>query len=218
MIQEEFKDLVFKFAKHASVEGVSYVILFGSVAKGDADRRSDVDILVVLDTYSHDFDGMEGKTRISELALTLEKEFDRNVQVVFTNRTFEGIDTHLVEEIMKEGILLFAKYPSITFQGLELDHYLLVTFTLDSLSAKDKMRVKRALYGFKTKKVVKGRTYKYEDRGLIQKLEGLRIGAGTVAIPKKSEQTMDETLRKLNMSFKKVDLWLTKDSVRKLQT
>ncbi len=68
------------------MEGVAYIFLFGSVAKSDADRRSDVDILVVLDTYGHDFDSMEGKTRISELALTLEKEFDRNIQVVFTNK------------------------------------------------------------------------------------------------------------------------------------
>jgi predicted nucleotidyltransferase len=68
------------------VGGVAYIFLFGSVAKGDADLRSDVDILVVIDTFSQEFDSTEAKTRISELALTLEKEFDRNIQVVFTNK------------------------------------------------------------------------------------------------------------------------------------
>lgn len=218
MIQEEFKDILFKFARHASTDEVAYIFLFGSVAKGGADRRSDIDILVVLDTESQDFEKLETKTRTSELALTLEREFDRNIQVIFTNRKFEGLDAHFVEEVLNEGILLFAKYPSITLQGLELYHYILVTFTLEKLTAKDKMRVKRALYGFKTRKVIKGTTYRYEDLGLIQKLAGLGIGAGTIAIPKKNEHAVGETLSKLNISFKKVDLWLTEDSVRKLQT
>lgn len=217
MIQEEFKDIVFKFARHASTDEVAYIFLFGSVAKGDADRRSDIDILIVLDTDKQDLDEIETKTRVSELALTLEREFDRNIQVIFTNRRFEGLDAHFIEEVLKEGILLFAKYPSITFQGLELDHYILVTFTLDSLSVKDKMKVKRTLYGLKTTKKVKGTVYKYEDAGLVRNLDGLRIGAGAIAIPKKNEQTIDEALRKLSMSFRKIDLWLTKDSVRKLQ-
>ncbi len=63
--------LVFKFPRPASVEGVAYIFLFGSVAKGNANRRWDVDILVVLDTFSQEFDSTEAKTRISELALTL---------------------------------------------------------------------------------------------------------------------------------------------------
>jgi predicted nucleotidyltransferase len=218
MIQEEFRDLVFKFAKYASVEGVEYIFLFGSVAKGDADRRSDVDILTVLDTYNKDFEEMEAKTRISELALTLEKEFDRNIQIVFTNKNYKGIDGHLIEEVLKEGILIFAKSPSIVVQGFELDHYILITFSLEKLSAKDKMRVKRLLYGFKTKKFIKGVTYRYEDAGLVQKLDGLRIGSGAIAVPKKNISDIEKELNNLKLKFKTIDLWMTKDSIRKLQS
>ncbi len=196
---------------------MAYIFLFGSVAKGDADRRSDVDILTVLDTYNKDFEEMEAKTRISELALTLEREFDRNIQIVFTNKNYEGIDGHLIEEVLKEGILIFAKYPSIVVQGFELDHYILITFSLEKLSAKDKMRVKRLLYGFKTKKFIKGVTYRYEDAGLVQKLDGLRIGPGVIAIPKKNILAIERELNNLKLKFKIIDLWLTKDSIKKLQ-
>jgi predicted nucleotidyltransferase len=217
MIQEEFRDFVFKFAKHASVNGVAYIILFGSVAKGDADRRSDVDILVVLDTYSHDFDTMEVKKMISELALTLEKEYDRNIQVVFTNKKYEGLDEYFVEKVMREGIVIFSHSASITIDGLESEPYSLIIYGLGDISIKEKMRVKRLMYGHRSKKIIKGKTYISEKIGLIHQLQGLRIAAGAVAIPQKKINDIENELNKLNITYKKLDIWLTRDSIRKMQ-
>lgn len=218
MIQEEFKDLVFKFTRHASVNEVAYIFLFGSVAKGDADRRSDIDILVVFDTYSKDIEDMEAKLRISELALTLEGEFDRNIQVIFTNKSYDGLDQHFIEEVLKDGILLYAKSPSIMIQGFKLENYAIIMFSLEKLNVKDKMRVKRILYGLKTKKVVKGRSYESEKVGLVQQLQGIRIGAGVIAIPQKNVKMFEDELNKLKLTFKTIDLWLTKDNIRKLES
>lgn len=218
MMQEEFKDLIFRFARHASVDEIAYIFLFGSVAKGEADRRSDVDILIVLDTDNSDFEEMDAKTRISELALTLEKEFDRNIQVIFTNKKYERLDAHLIEEVLKDGIILFSKSPSINVQGLELEHYMLVTFSLEKLTSNEKMKVKRVFYGFKTKKIIKGVTYRYEDTGLVQKLAGLRIGSGVIAVPKKNIIALEKELNNLKLKFKTIDLWMTKDSITKLQS
>ena len=86
MIQEEFREQIFKFARLASVDDVAYIFLFGSVAKGDADRRSDIDIFIVFDTYDKDFEDMEAKVKISEIAFTLEKEYDRRIQLISTNK------------------------------------------------------------------------------------------------------------------------------------
>lgn len=218
MIQEEFKDIVFKFARHASVDDVAYIFLFGSVAKGDADRRSDVDILVVLDTFDKDFEDIEAKKRISELALTLEKEYDRGIQVIFTNKNYDGLDEHFIEEVLKEGILLYAKSPSIIVQGLELKNYAIIMFGLENLNIKDKMKVKRILYGLKTKKVVKGRSYKSEKPGLVQQVQGIRIGAGVIAVPQKNVKILEGELKKLKLTFKTIDLWLARDSIKRLES
>ena len=74
MIQSEFKNMVFHFTRDAAREGVASIFLFGSVAKETADNRSDIDMLVVLDTYSKEFSRLEVTNIISELALHLEKE------------------------------------------------------------------------------------------------------------------------------------------------
>lgn len=217
MMQEEFKDIVFKFSRHASVDDVAYIFLFGSVAKGDADRRSDVDILVVLDTFDKDFEDMGAKKRISELALTLEKEYDRGIQVVFTNKNYEGLDEHFIEEVLKEGIVSYAKFPSIIVNGLELEHYVMIMFSLENLSVKDKMKVKRILYGYKTRKVVKGKVYENIKRGIVEELHGLRISPGTVMIPQKNIHVFENELEKLKLSFKRVDIRLTKDALRRMR-
>lgn len=217
MIQTEFKDLIFKFARHASVDDVAYIFLFGSVAKGNADRRSDIDILVVLDTENTDFEEMEVKTRISELSLSLEKEFDRNIQVVFTNKNYNGLDAYFIQQVIKEGVLLYAKTPSIIVQGLELEYYTIIIFNLENLKSRDKMKFKRILYGHKTKKIVRRRLYESEKVGLIQQLQGIRMGAGVIAIPQKNVRNIEEELKKLKINFKEIDMWLTKDSIRKLQ-
>jgi len=217
MIQEEFKDLIFRFARHASVNEVAYIFLFGSVAKGDADRRSDIDILIVLDTYSKNIEDMEARTRVSELALTLEKEYDRNVQIVFTNKNYTGLDEHFIENVLKDGILLYAKSPSINIRGLDLEQYVMIIFSLENLNAKDKMKVKRTLYGHTTKKKVKGRIYVSEKIGLVQKLQGLRIGAGIIAIAPKMVPQLENELSKLKIKFQKIDFLLTKDSLKRLQ-
>jgi predicted nucleotidyltransferase len=218
MIQEEFKDLVFKFARYASTDEVAYIFLFGSVAKGNADRRSDVDMLVVLDTENPDFEKMEAKITISELALTLEKEFDRNIQVVFTNRKYEGIDAYLIQKVLKEGIVLFSKTPSITINGIEAEPYAIILYELGDISLRDKMRVKRLMYGHKTKKVIKGKTYESKRDGIVQQLQGLRLASGAVAIPQKNIQLIENEFERLKLKYKRVDIWLTKDGLRKMQT
>jgi predicted nucleotidyltransferase len=217
MIQEEFKDLVFKFARHASVNEVAYIFLFGSVAKGDTDRRSDIDILVILDTYDKDFEDMEAKTRISELALTLEKEYDRGIQVVFTNKKYEGLDEHFIEEVLKEGIILYAKSPSIEIRGLTLEPYAMIMFSLENLNSRDKMKIKRILYGQKTRKVIKDKTYESIKIGIVQSLKGMRIGPGAVLLPQKKASILENEMKKLKLTLKRVDILLTENSLRRMR-
>ena len=118
---------------------------------------------------------------------------------------------------MKKGILLYAKSPSITIQGLKLEHYTLIVFSLENLNAKEKVKVKRLLYGHKTKKIVKEKLYESEEPGLVRKLGGLRTGAGAVTVPKENLSTLEEELEKRRVKFKEIDIWLTPDSIQRLK-
>ena len=217
MIQEAFKDLVFKFAQHASVDGVAHIFLFGSVAKGDADKRSDIDLLVVMDTCSDDYEESETEKTISELALTLEKEYDRRIQVVLTNKGYKGLDAYFIEKVLKEGILLYSKAPAIAVGGLSAEPYSLIIYNLVKLDPKEKMKVKRLLYGSKSKKSIGNKTYENEKAGLVQQFQGARIGSGAIAVPYKNTKTIEDKLIKLSVTYKKIDFWVTGDGIKKLR-
>jgi hypothetical protein len=90
-------------------------------------------------------------------------------------------------------------------------------FSLENLSVKNKMKVKRILYGHKTRKVVKGKVYENIKKGIVEELHGLRIGPGTVMIHQKDIPIFENELEKLKLSFKIVDIWLTKDALRRMR-
>lgn len=103
---QAFLDLLTsKIAASDNVEKLVGVILFGSVARGLADRSSDIDLLVIVDG-----DGTYGRRIATQLARTLEKETfhgDR-YQFEILVETPESTASHgeQLREIFDEGIVL----------------------------------------------------------------------------------------------------------------
>lgn len=216
MIQDDFKEVLFKFVREACVEDVANIFVFGSVAKGTADNRSDIDLLVIFDTESEDIDRLEAKNRISELALSLEREYERALQIIFSNKRLNGLERYFIEKVFNEGILLYSKSPRIAIKGLEMESYGLFLYQVNNLDIKERLKVKRVLFGYKTSKKVKGRVYRTEKEGLVAEVGGCRLNSGTIVIPKKNTKRIEEALKEFRVKYKIVDIWLPDDSVIKI--
>jgi len=216
MIQDEFKKLVFRFASEAARDGVASIFLFGSVAKETADNRSDVDILVVLDTYSKDFARLEVTSVISELALYVEEQFNRTVQVIFTNRVFDDLEENFISHVMAEGILLYAKPPEIKIDSLDLKPFGMLLCDYSNLDQKEKIRVKRLLTGHKTQKKVNGKVYISIQKGLIEELSGFNMGFGNICVPQNDLLKLEKFLEKNNVKYRKVSVWLSDEDIIKM--
>lgn len=208
-MQKEFKDPVFEFVKEVSdFDIVLSIFLFGSVTKEEADKRSDIDFLIVFDT-ERNVNKLKEKKEITQIVLDLERKFDRGMQVVFSNKKFDGFDRQFLEEVFKEGILLFGRVPQIDIQKLKLRPHSLFYYSLRGMSKSDKMRVRRALYGHKTIKKYKGKTYKSEVKGLIEHLNGQRTGIASVLIPTKNSSIFINTLKNFGVKYQKIDVWIS---------
>jgi len=77
---------------------ISKAYIFGSYAKGKADKWSDIDIAIVSPQIGND--RFEERVRLTELALSVD---DRIEPLPFNQETFSDMDP-LVQKIMDEGL------------------------------------------------------------------------------------------------------------------
>lgn len=199
MVQKEFQELCFEFAKKtSSLNNVLFVFLFGSVAREEADKRSDIDFCVI--TNNND------KKKISSIALDLEKKYDKNIQLVI-NKNFTKLDSYFIKNLFQEGILLYASNPIIKLKNLKCEEFTLFSFSLSNLSQSEKMKIKRALYGYETEKKQKNKVYKSTSKGLVRELNGLSVGRGAILIPIKNSRYVENIFEDKKIKFEKTSLF-----------
>lgn len=182
---------------------IQAVILFGSVARGQDRQESDIDLCFVLKKSN-------AQQEIQNQLLTLEKKYDKDINVIFTNTTFESLDRHLIETLLREGVLLHGSFPKIPIQQLDLEPYEIFKFDLSNISQSEKMKIKRLLYGISTKKHYHGKIYENKQQGLVDELGGIRIGIASLLIPEKASWQVEGTLRRYKIPLRKITIWLSK--------
>jgi len=193
---EEIKNISKKYSEAKSV------IVFGSVARDQAEKESDLDVCIVLKNENT-------KSDISNNILDLEEKYDKNINLVFTDSSFKDLDRQFVETILREGVTIYGKTPDASIQQLELEPYEIIKFDLSNLDQSKKMKIKRLLYGIKTKKKYKGKIYTNKQEGLVEKLGGLRIGIASILIPEKNSWELENILRENDVSLRKITIWLS---------
>ena len=181
---------------------IETVIIFGSVARDQAGKESDLDICIILKNENL-------KSNISNKILDLEEKYDKNINLVFTNPSFKNLDRQFIETILREGIVVYGKKPDASIQQLELEPYEIIKFDLSNLDHSKKMKIKRLLYGIKTEKKYKGKIYTNKQKGLVEKLDGLRIGIASILIPEKKSWEIENILRENGVSLRKITIWLS---------
>ena len=193
---EEIKNVSKKYSE------IESVIIFGSVARDQAGKESDLDVCIVLKNKNT-------KSNISNKILDLEEKYDTNINLVFTDYSFKELDRQFIETVLREGITIYGKTPDVSIQQLELEPYEIIKFDLSNLDQSKKMKIKRLLYGIKTKKKYKEKIYTNKQEGLVEKLGGLRIGIASILIPEKKSREIENILRENNVTLRKITIWLS---------
>lgn len=193
----KFKESIYDFIeKICDVEGLLEVVLFGSVARGEAKRGSDIDFFVVVERE-------EAKEEVRKV----KEETDENFELTFSDRNFSKYGESFVSEVYGEGIILYSKRPKLQMEELgKLEPRTLISFSLTNLSQSDKMKIKRALYGSKSRTTYKGKEYQSEVQGLVPE-EG-RVGRGAILVSKKTERKVEEVFSQYEVVFRKIGVWV----------
>src|SRR3989338_9320584 len=97
-----FEDVINEIKKcFAGKRFIRSIVLFGSVARGEARKGSDIDLFFVVAQNNKKTERM-----ISEILLRLEKEYRVNIQHIIANKNFDTINRQFLDTILREGVVL----------------------------------------------------------------------------------------------------------------
>jgi len=188
-------------------EEIENIILFGSLASGRFNKESDIDICVIFKQNTP----KKLEDTIFNYILNLEKELNHSIQCVsIFPEDINNWDTIFLENILAEGQLLYGNsyYYELLIKALELQPYQIITMNLKALDSADKMKLKRILYGYKTIKKYSKKTYKYQKKGLIKKIKGIKLGRGSFIIPEKEFLLVEDKLKEFDIRISNFRVWM----------
>ncbi len=185
-------------------DNVGDIILFGSVARGDFDKESDVDVFVNVSKNK--------EKAVQEAVNKAQNEFE-----VYSKRTWklQGIDmpikcivgnidsdrwSELKREIISSGISLYGRYR--VFPG-KLKHCFIFSFSLSGLEPGDRVSVVRKVYGYSTKKGEKT----YTHSGILYDAGGEKVNPGVILVPAKCHKMFFDFFKKNGVSFRTREVW-----------
>lgn len=187
----------------ARIRSLQAAILFGSYARGDADSRSDIDLLLIFDTE-------RDVKKAGKEVLDIMDEF-HHLPLVFSRRSRERIadDLSFFYNVFREGYVLYKRPDAeILPAAIARDKQSIVyCYELTSLSHEQKLRFNSVL----SSRVVKK---KYRYSGLLERVRGERLGDGVVLVPANAEREVDALFEEYGVTPRKRYIWEIKGLYR----
>ena len=191
------------FNKH-----VKGIILFGSVARGDFTKKSDIDLFFNIKN-KEDQQKLENLISDSLRSFEVKAEKTWRLKNIYFPIKFIVGDLNsdewksLREDIVSNGMMLFGKFEALPDN---LDHYALFHFSLRNISRKEIMRFLRYMFGYKN---IKGKK-EYSHQGLIEKVGGKKLGPNIVLVPLEESYNLKKVFRRFNIKSEITEVWIKK--------
>ncbi len=187
--------------KSSIAEDIKNIILFGSVARGDFDSESDIDIFV---------DAEKGRAAVKNTVVKLLSTFEksethekwklRGLENSISVKTGQLERWELHRSIITSGILLYGKYERLP---KDVKYYLLFILDFSKMERSRKIKIWRKLYGYHQKvgeKII-------ESKGVLEGLSGKKIKQSVIAVPAEQKEKMLDFIKNYGINHKIIEIW-----------
>jgi len=188
--------LVNGFSKLPHLEAI---ILFGSLARGQADERSDIDLLLIF-SHPKPEGFLEQVTGIIN-----EVNPHREVRPVLSN--LQDYDRDFLHNALREGKTLFGKVV-VSSDMLGLRPYRAFSYSLVGNTPKEKQAIHRLIYGYRVKTVKGGKVYVSKKEGMVDRGDIKILGRGVIAVPEEEAARLEETLKRFHVQYTTTKIFL----------
>jgi len=193
-VRREDSALIKRFVDAArGMERLCAIVLFGSMARGEEEKHSDIDVLLVFDEDS-------AESRLKEVvSLVTELKGHREIQPVLTN--LRDMDVSFLQNVFKEGKVLWVNGEWV-LKLLSHRPYSIFSYDLSGLEPAKKTEVSRFLYGYRVTKSVRGDMKEYVYRGA-----GESIGPAAL-VEEKDSLRVKRFLEDMDVRYRERKIWL----------
>lgn len=172
------------------IPSVKLIVLYGSWARGEASRKSDIDLFIIA--------GRKDRESIESII----SKADFRVQPVLRSLSeLRTMDSGLLSNILREGKILYVKNFELDVSKiLSQKPAVIYNFKLQNLSQQMKRKFNSALYGTKIKK--------YSYLGLLGKADGMQLGRGCILVPERRRREVESLLDSYKIKYEKISVWV----------
>ncbi|MBL7160710.1 MAG: nucleotidyltransferase domain-containing protein [Candidatus Aenigmarchaeota archaeon] len=181
-----------KFAKN-----IDRIILFGSVARGELGKESDIDLFV--DTGKNIDSDVQKTLSMFRKSETQKKWELKGLRSELSVKVGKLEKWKLRRSVISDGIIIYGKCKDIPEKA---EYYVLLKPSFSKFKKSRQVKLWRKLYGYKQK--VGKKTYKTE--GLTEKLGGKRIESG-ILIPAKNRKEILDLFSKEKIKYTVDEIW-----------
>lgn len=150
------------------------------------------------------------KAKISASLLEIAKHYPETVHLSVTDNDEINKNPHFLVKMLRQGRIIVGEMPDVTIRQLGIEPFVILSYDLRTLDQKGKMQLKRVLYGKKTAKKYKDKTYISEKKGIIERIGGKRVGRAVLLLNQNSAEEIEYLLKQRNIPVTKTNVWAGK--------
>lgn len=177
---------------------IDKIILFGSVARGDFDTESDIDIFIDTDKK------IEGNAKkilkTFEISQTNEKWRLKGLKNPLSLQVGKIEEWKLYRNVISSGIILYGKFEE---RPKGTKYYSMLALDFRKMDRNKKIKIWRKLYGYKQKI---GENF-FVSKGLLEELSGKKIKRSVIAIPTENKDKILDFIKRNEIKYKIFEIW-----------
>ena len=184
------------FVQKIPKENILQIVLFGSVARGEDTKISDIDIAIIHDSKDE-----------FKLRKEVNKDKPSIVQTTFVHIKKLPKETEITGALSGEGLLLYGRPIILKEKKTDLKPKILISYNLSDLRQTNKVKCNRALYGSISRSNSDDKEYTTKTIGVAKSLGVEKINNGVLLADRRVATKILHTLSLFHVRYKEIPLW-----------